>query len=296
VSTVNLVSAAFLASPQGALTSDELLHICRTFIDWLAGFSIHLSKTLTRPSSAVADALGSLREEGLIQEIEGEPDEPDSEKVFFVPEEKRLTLEFYKNNILHFFIPASFVATSILSRGGEGTTRQGLAEDYTYFRKLFKYEFVYDLEFSDEQRVVQAVEYFKNHGTVTESDGIIRADETGRDTLHFFAELIRNFIESYLVTSEALPNYITRGPKSERDLIKRINVTGQRMLKKKEITRIEALSRINFRNAIELLTHENVLSEFTEDEGKRPVKYYAPGPVANDYADKIKRYLTRTGG
>ncbi len=103
-------------------------------------------------------------------------------------------------------------------------------------------------------------------------------------------------IESYLVASEALPSYLTRGPKSERDLIKRITVTGQRMLKKKEITRIEALSGINFKNAIVLLTHENVLSEFTEDEGKRPVKYYAPGPVTNDFEDKIKRYLTRTGG
>jgi glycerol-3-phosphate O-acyltransferase len=296
VSTVNLVSAAFLASPQGAVTSDELLHISRIFIDWLAHFRIRFSKTLNRPDAAFADAVNSLEEEGLIQEIKGEPDEPDFEKVFFVPDEKRLTLEFYKNNILHFFIPASFVATSILSRGGRGTTNMQIIEDYTYLRKLFKYEFIYDLEFSDEQRVRQAVEFFKDHGYVTEGNGMVRVDEKGGDALPLFAELIRNLIESYLVTSEALPNYITRGPKSERDLIKRINVTGQRMLKKKEITRVEALSRINFQNAIELLTHENVLSESAEDDGKRPVKYYASGPVANDFADSIKRYLTRTGG
>jgi glycerol-3-phosphate O-acyltransferase len=296
VSTVNLVSAAFLASPQGALTREELIQISRIFMGWLSSSNIRFSKALNNPSLAITEALNALRDENLIEEIKGDSDEPDFEKVFFVPEEKRLTLEFYKNNILHFFIPASFVATSILSGENGGTTREQITADYTYFRKLFKYEFIYDLEYPDEQRVNQAIDYFERHGYITLNNNVITVEKTGTDILSHFAELIRNYIESYLVTSEALQNYITRGPKSERDLIKRINVTGQRMLKKKEITRIEALSRINFQNAIELLTHENVLSEFTEDEGKRPVKYYAPGPAANSFTDKIKRYLTRTGG
>ncbi len=296
VSTVSLVSAAFLASPQGALTRGELMQICRVFMGWLSSADARFSNALNNPHPAIAEALNALKEEDLVQEIKGESDEPDFEKVFFVPEEKRLTLEFYKNNILHFFIPASFVATSILSAPGGSTTREQITDDYTYFRKLFKYEFVYDLEFSDEQRVKRALDYFESNGYIARDNAAITITQAGGDVLHFFAELVRNFIESYLVTSEALQNYLTRGPKSERDLIKRVNITGQRMLKKKEISRIEALSRINFQNAVELLTHENVLSQFTEDEGKRPVKYYAPGPVANDFTERIKRYLTRTGG
>ncbi len=296
VSTVSLVSAAFLASPQGALTRGELMQICRVFMGWLSSADTRLSNALNNPPPAIAEALNALKEEDLVQEIKGESDEPDFEKVFFVPEEKRLTLEFYKNNILHFFIPASFVATSILSAPGGSTTREQITDDYTYFRKLFKYEFVYDLEFSDEQRVKRALDYFESNGCIARDNAAVTITQAGGDVLQFFAELVRNFIESYLVTSEALQNYLTRGPKSERDLIKRVNITGQRMLKKKEISRIEALSRINFQNAVELLTHENVLSQFTEDEGKRPVKYYTPGPVANDFTERIKRYLTRTGG
>jgi glycerol-3-phosphate O-acyltransferase len=296
VSTVSLVSAAFLASPQGALTRGELLQICRVFMGWLSSADTRFSNALNNPPPAIAEALNALKEEDLVQEIKGESDEPDFEKVFFVPEEKRLTLEFYKNNILHFFIPASFVATSVLSAPGGSTTREQITDDYTYFRKLFKYEFVYDLEFSDEQRVKRALDYFESNGYIARDNAAITITQAGGDVLQFFAELVRNFIESYLVTSEALQSYLTRGPKSERDLIKRVNITGQRMLKKKEISRIEALSRINFQNAVELLTHENVLSQFTEDEGKRPVKYYTPGPVANDFTERIKRYLTRTGG
>jgi glycerol-3-phosphate O-acyltransferase len=296
VSTVNLVSAAFLASPQGALTQEELVHICRIFMGWLSSFRIRFSNALNNPSLAINEALNTLRDENLVQEIKEESEEPDFEKVFFVPDEKRLTLEFYKNNILHFFIPASFVATSALSAEPEGTTYEQITADYTYFRKLFKYEFIYDLEFTDEQRVEQAVSYFERHGYIDRQDGVITIGPDGRDVLMHFAGLIRNYIESYFVTSQALHNYVTRGPRSERDLLKRINVTGQRMLKKKEITRIEALSKMNFQNAIELLTYENVLSKSTEDEGKRPVKFYTPGPVANDFSDRIKRYLTRTGG
>ncbi len=296
VSTVSLVSAAFLASPQGALTQKELMQISRIFMGWLSSFRIRFSNALNNPSAAIGEALNALREENLVEEIKGDSDEPDFEKVFFVPEEKRLTLEFYKNNILHFFIPSSFVATSILTGGDSGIPYNQIIADYTYFRKLFKYEFIYDLEFTDEQRVQQAIDYFTRHGYINVENGVITVGQDGRDILLYFAGLIRNYIESYFVTSQALQNYITRGPKSERDLLKRINVTGQRMFKKKEITRIEALSRMNFQNAIELLTHEDVLSKSIEDEGKRPVKYYSPGPAADDLTDKIKRYLTRTGG
>ncbi len=296
VSTISLVSAAFMASPQGALTQDELMVTSRLFMDYLSSFGTHFSDALKNPATAVIEALSSLREEHLIEEIKSEPDEPDFEKVFYVPEERRLTIEFYKNNILHFFIPAAFVATSILSKQTDGVSKEQIVADYTYFRKLFKYEFVYDLDFSDADRVRQVIDHFKKQKIVTEHGRNITVNQDKEQMLTRFAELIRNFIESYLVTTESLPNYITRGPKSERDLIKRINVTGQKMYKKKEITRIEALSRINFKNALELLTHENILSEFTENEGKRPTKYYTTGPVPNDFPDKIKRYLTRTGG
>jgi len=296
VSTFSLVSAAFLASPQGALTHGELMKICRIFMGWLSSTDIRFSNALNNPPPAITEALNALKEENLIEEIKEESDEPDFEKVFFVPEEKRLTLEFYKNNILHFFIPASFVATSILSTPEGRTTPDLIIDDYTYFRKLFKYEFVYDLEFTDEQRVKQALDYFTRNEYINLDGATITVTESGKEPLTLFAELVRNFMESYLVTSEALQNYLARGAKSERDLIKRVNVTGQRMLKKKEIDRIEALSKINFQNAIELLTHEQVLSQTTENEGKRPVKYYSPGPVANTFTDRIKRYLTRTGG
>jgi glycerol-3-phosphate O-acyltransferase len=296
VSTVNLVSAAFLASPEGALTYEELTAISRLFMDYLSSFGTHFSDALKNPAGAISDALVSLREENLIKEIKGEPEESDFEKVFFVPDEMRLTLEFYKNNILHFFIPASFVATSILSRGADGLKKDQIIADYTYFRKLFKYEFIYDLEFSDAERTNQVISYLKKQKIVREEKGIITACHGKERTLSFFAELIRNFIESYLVTTESLPNYITRGPKSERDLIRRINVMGQKMYKKRDITRIEALSRINIQNALELLTHENILSQFTEEDGKRPVRYFASGPTPNNFPDRIRRYLSRTGG
>jgi glycerol-3-phosphate O-acyltransferase len=136
VSTVSLVSAAFLASPQGALTNGELIKICRVFMGWLSSTDTRFSNALNNPPPAIAEALNALMEEDLIREIKGESDEPDFEKVFFVPEEKRLTLEFYKNNILHFFIPVSFVATSVLSALEGGVTRERITGDYTYFRKL----------------------------------------------------------------------------------------------------------------------------------------------------------------
>ena len=237
---------------------------------WLSSVRTRFSNALNNPSAAIGEALNALREENLVQEIKGESDEPDFEKVFFVPEEKRLTLEFYKNNILHFFHPGScFVATSILS-APETAAYHPIRLPTTI--RISGNSLNTSSSMTSNSRTnsassgpwttlrVTAISHVEN--------AAITITRTGGDILLFFAELIRNYIESYLVTSEALQNYSPGDPKSERDLLKRVNVTGQRMLKKKEISRIEALSRMNFQNAVELLTHENVLSQFTEDEGK----------------------------
>ncbi len=293
ITPLNLVSAAFMSRLHGALIWEELTDMVAFFLDYLASLDARFSNTLRRYEIATGEALANLMEEKLVLELKGESEEEDFEKVFYVPEEKRFNLEFYKNNILHFFLPAAFVSTSILSRRGTGATLDQINEDYTYLRKLFKFDFIYDLKFSDTERINQVIDYLLENEIVKNKNGVIKVINDEEDKLAIFSGLIRNYLESYLVTLMSLPGYIEGDFKSEKDLLKRITRVGEKMYKRGEITRMESLSRMNFKNALSLLTHENTITVTERKEGKRRIKYYTLGPERKGYIARLRRLLFR---
>ena len=277
----------------GALVWEELSDIVAFFMDYLSSIDVRFSDTLRRYQVAAGEALTNLMEEKLVLELKGEPEEYDFERVFYVPEDKRFNLEFYKNNILHFFLPASFVSTSILSRRGSGATIEQINEDYTYLRKLFKFDFIYDLKYSDTERINQVIEYLMENEIIRSKNGVIKVNNDEEEKLVIFSGLIRNYLESYLVTLMSLPGYIEGDFKSEKDLLKRITRVGEKMYKRGEITRMESLSSINFKNALSLLTHENTITVTERKEGKRRIKYYTLGPERKGFIAKLRRFLYR---
>ena len=69
-----------------------------------------MPKHLPIQEKAIAEALNIFVQSGFISKIEAEEDEAEEmqEVVYSLKEEKRLNLEYYKNNILHFFVPLVF--------------------------------------------------------------------------------------------------------------------------------------------------------------------------------------------
>jgi glycerol-3-phosphate O-acyltransferase len=63
-----------------------------------------------------------------------------------------------------------------------------------------------------------------------------------------------------------------------KDRLKKIEALGARMFKTEEIQRKEALSRINYKNAVDFFL-------------SRGIGQSADGPIVDAYADKIRRYL-----
>lgn len=295
VTPINLVSAAFMSYYRGALYKEELFDTVSSLVDYLSYTGARFSGTLKNREASINDALKQLIDEDLVSEIKEEPDEDDSERVFFVPENKRHNLEFYKNNILHFFLPAAFISTSILSRRNPTITIDEIIEDYTFLRRFFKFDFIYDLKYPDSERVNQVLGYLLENEIISEKDNSIKINDRGEKTLTTFSGLIRNYIESYFVTLSSLTKYIDKGQKSEKDLIKRIHRVGEKMYKRGEITRNEALSRMNFKNALKLLSHEEVVNIKWVADGKRPVKLYSMGSEKKGYIKRLRRYLTKIG-
>ncbi len=295
VLTSQLVSAAFMSHTKGALLWEELIDTVFFMLDYLKFTGARITKSLNDPRAAIRETLSSFIEEKLIEIVKHDQDDEgeDYEQVFFVPEDKRLNLEFYKNSTLHFLLPPAFIAVSILSRLGAASSKKQITEDYTYLRKLFKYDFIYDMELTDVERVKQVLEYLKENEIIIEKDGQFKINKGMEEKLYILTGLIRNYLESYLVTLVTLPDYLEGKKRSEKDLINRITKVGEKMFTRGEITRPESLSRINIRNALNLFTHEEVLAVKREVDGKRQTRFYTLGSARKGYTEKLHDFLDR---
>jgi len=56
---------------------------------------------------------------------------------YYVDEDKKIKLEYYKNSIIHFFIPHAFVAISLLTGAEEEKNLKSIISDYAFFAKSF---------------------------------------------------------------------------------------------------------------------------------------------------------------
>lgn len=97
----------------------------------------------------------------------------------------------------------------------------------------------------------------------------------GRSQLRHFAGLVANYVDSYWIVLRGLA-YLRRAPRSEREWMKKLHKLGEKMLRKGEIRRAEALSEANYLNAIHFLEDEGILTvqELAGKKDRREMTLY----------------------
>jgi glycerol-3-phosphate O-acyltransferase len=268
-----LISAGLLSHDRRGIANDDLMAILDHFYDYLLQQKVNIAATLLAgKEKAVKDALWLLDQSHLISRMGSEEEDEDDDveqAVYSLEDDKRLNLEYYKNGILHFFLPICFIAQSIQIRRDDVITVPSLIEDYWFFKTLFWNEFIFDVTRSDVDEVNDVLTYLSAQGMIAQEPGDgearIRIGAKGRNTLIPFAGLIQNYIESYWIAIRGC-NYLRKKPLSEKDLLKKFNNLGARMYKKGEIRRAEAMSQANYKNALLYLQESGILLEFESAE------------------------------
>ncbi|HEX7504954.1 MAG TPA: 1-acyl-sn-glycerol-3-phosphate acyltransferase, partial [Syntrophales bacterium] len=280
VTPFSLVAAALLCHYKRGLTRNDLLEIIHELFHYLAARVVPIASTFANPERAIQEALDQFKSMGLISEMGAEEGEEDefTEVVFSLDEEKRLHLEYYKNNILHFFVPLSFVAASILSKSEDVIPLVTLMEDYKFFKRLFRHEFIFDHRKGDAEEVHEALAYLLDRGMIV---GLEKGDEAwievkgkGRMYLRPYAGLIQNYIESYWVVTRG-SSYLKKDMRTDKEFLKLVQKLGTRMYKKGEILRNEAQSVSNYQNAMMALLDEEVLKAVERKEKKETKTFYS---------------------
>jgi glycerol-3-phosphate O-acyltransferase len=211
-----LISAGLLSHDRRGMSNNDLMNVLNSFYDYLAYRQIRLAVTLANRRKAIRDALSLFDQSGLISRMgtEDEGEDEFEEIVYSLEDDKRMNLEYYKNNILHYFLPVSFVATSILSNNNDMIALTQIMEDYRFFKKLFFHEFIFDDKKDDLDEVNNILTYLHNRGMIVGEErneqAWIEVKGKGRTHLTPFAGLISNYIESCWVVIRGC-SYLCKG-------------------------------------------------------------------------------------
>lgn len=263
-----LVAAALLGHYRRGIAYDDLRSVIDELHDYLEHRKVCFSSTFAGIEYAINEALNFFESSGNISKLgideDDEPDEEFVEVIYSVESERRMGLEYYKNTILHFFLPLSFVAASILSSDEDTIPLSRIVEDYRFLKTLFWNEFIFNDESDDLEEIRETLFYLADRGMIARDhyyDESTRLVVTGRGRISLapFAGLIQNYIESYWIVLRG-SSYLKNKERSERDLLKKTHKLGIKMYKKGEITREEALSQPNYQGALRFLNDAGVVT------------------------------------
>jgi glycerol-3-phosphate O-acyltransferase len=277
VTPFSLVAAVILSHDRRGISHDDLLNILNEFYEYLSMKKVRIAETFANREKAIAEALNMFVQSGFISRIEAEEDEDEEmqEVVYSLKEEKRLNLEYYKNNILHFFVPLCFVATSMIKSSEDMTSLARIMGDYKFLKKLLWNEFIFDERKDDAQEVNDVLAYLYDRKMITsvEREGQVWIEIKGRGSkkLKPFADLIHNYLESFWIVIRSCL-YLKKNQLTKKDWLKKIRTLGDRMYRKGEILRPEALSQSNYLNIITFLQDAELITEIKEEKSEKKEK------------------------
>ena len=269
-----LTACAILNYPRPRFSQKEIMGYVETYLNCLHSQKARLSQNLDDTYHAVEDVLAMYNDRRFIgrQRGKGQDSTAIDEKWYLVWENKRLTLEYYKNNCIHFFIPAAYTALSILSSDAFQFSVSTLQSDYNFLQDFFKYEFAYDVDKTPGYMFRKTIKAFIDdailmpHPTLPDTYNITAA---GFRKLLCFASFLKTYFESYWVVLKVLKAH-NRRDLVKKERMKKIRVMGNQLYKQREIERSEALSQVNYENGLTFFNFKGIRG--AEDEER--IEFY----------------------
>ncbi|MBN1471872.1 MAG: 1-acyl-sn-glycerol-3-phosphate acyltransferase, partial [Syntrophaceae bacterium] len=280
VTPFSLIAAVILSHDRRGISHNELLDNLNEFYEYLSVKKVKFAETFANREKAINEAINMFVQQGFISKIEAEEDEAEEmqEVVYSLKEEKRLNLEYYKNNILHFFIPLCFVATSMIKSNEDLISLQRIMGDFKFLKKILWNEFIFDEYKDDAEEVNEVLAYLHERKMISsvEKDEQVFIEIKGKGTkkLKPFADLIHNYLESSWIVIRACL-YLKKNPLNKKDWLKKIMTLGDRMYRKGEVLRREALSQANYTNVILFLEDAELIMTVKDEKADKKEILYA---------------------
>ncbi|MGB0638426.1 MAG: 1-acyl-sn-glycerol-3-phosphate acyltransferase [Myxococcota bacterium] len=263
-----LVAMALLAqSRRGIHTRDLNARINRLY-KALRMTGAQVTRGNGEKARGIAEALKRFEDGKLIQRLT-----LDNEEIIQVVDDRRVTLEYSKNGILHFLTPMSLMAAAFRACRNDfsdNVTIQHHSPTMEEVRRLFaeqvfllRYEFTLDPEQSVDELEGGAIDQLVAYGAISNEDGLRIVD---RERMVELAELTRNFLESTSLTLRGARALRSRDL-NKNSMTKALQEIGKQLLSVDELMRPEALSTVNLNNTVRAFREEGVISFRTDGTG-----------------------------
>jgi glycerol-3-phosphate O-acyltransferase len=250
-----VLAGAILNCGQKRFYSSQLFTVVDTYMNHLLSQGANLADTLIIDrSTTFLHVLDTFVQSKLLEKSTTEfSTTTRSNPLFKISDSRRPGLEYYKNNSIICFIPGAYTAMAILCKDAFQFAASDLYESYQFLQDLFADEFILpdDAPYTDVIR--KTLKAFIDdailvpHPTLPETYNLTSA---GYRKLYLFAAFLGPFFDAYWVVLNYMRRYAKQPVYEIKDYLKKIQSLGSRMYKRNEIMRKEALTRLNFRNAV----------------------------------------------
>jgi glycerol-3-phosphate O-acyltransferase len=250
VATPFSLLSCVVTSYDSALDETSLRQGFTVFLDYLKYFGCNRSASLDDEEKAFDEAYALLKSKHLVT-----VDEPESEGdtcLLNAEGEKRIHLEYYKNTILNFFVPASLICNVILKESGD-LEEKDFKKKVANLASLLESEFILDME-----SFKKAIQYMLDRGIIVQKKTAFSLNPEKENIAVMFDGLLENYLESYLCVAKFVLKTKDLGKK---DPLKAINKFASRIYKKGEIHRYEALCLPVYKGALDTLRAKGILDE-----------------------------------
>jgi glycerol-3-phosphate O-acyltransferase len=285
-----LLAFALLTHRRRGMSQGDLEERAHWVADWIrtSGHQ-RFSTTLDDFPRGLAESAARFARDGLISMRH-----TGQELIYSTVERKRLALDYYRNNIIHHFVPASIFTMALESFSVEAVPFDALAPRIRELSRLFKFEFLFRSERDFEDVVRGALAELEREGAVREENGFVVKPAEAKDKRAIFKAVIEHYIESYALAAGSLSNLLA-GPQPQKDFLSRTLSVGRRLFARGEIELFESINREAIKNAILAFADRGVLKPGPA-EGRRGPRLellppYDSQEKIDELAASIKRYL-----
>jgi glycerol-3-phosphate O-acyltransferase len=291
-----LVAAVILTSSKRGITLAEIKLVIRNYFNYLQHRGVRMPSRLLDLEQALEDALILMEKSKWLELLADEDETDEEERIYTVDDGNRLNLEYYKNNIIHFLLPAAYISSAILAKEAFEFDLDGIEEDLLFFRNFFKFEFVYDADENLQETIDEVLAYYISQGFVTTTrsqENTYRITHQGLKILSCFASLLKSYFESYWIVLRAT-KYLVSATLTEKDFLKKVNSLGNKLYKLELVERFESISRITFENGIKFFCEKGAIKKTESHENGKMLVYYEYGDNEEGisyYSRMIDRYL-----
>ncbi|MFU8803084.1 MAG: 1-acyl-sn-glycerol-3-phosphate acyltransferase [Bradymonadaceae bacterium] len=201
----------------------------------------------------------------------------DEDEIFYgMEDDARLELSFYRNTLVHHFVPEGLLATAALSFQAPTIDLDEVMAETLFLSRLFKHEWIYEERAEFENVFARTLDYFEDTGLVevefAEEGGCILVKDNPVE-LEYFRRMVLTFVEAYAIVASFLDE-LENAPWEEGDLLKEALKRGRADYLRGKILFYESISKPTFKNALRLFTDWGVLIKTSEPGRKRDTISY----------------------